>query len=55
MSRRGYMAPDARPSGQINPNALHSEWHHTDPDGRIAAARPLDARLKTRHVMHYYG
>ena len=52
---QGHVAPDARPSGQIDPNALHSEWHHTDPAGRIAAACPLNARLKTRHVMHYYG
>jgi hypothetical protein len=34
---------------------LHSEWHHPDPAGRIAPARPLNARLKARHVMHYYG
>jgi hypothetical protein len=41
--------------GRSTLNALYSEWHHTDPAGRIAAAYPLNTRVKTRHVMHYCG
>ena len=33
--------PTSRHPRQVNPNASHSEWPHTDPAGRIASARPL--------------
>jgi hypothetical protein len=32
--------PDGPPTRQIDPNALHSELMHTNPNGRIADARP---------------
>ena len=49
------MCPDEPPPRQINPNALHSEWPHTDQASRIAGARRLNRREKTRLVAHDYG
>jgi Transposase DDE domain group 1 len=38
----GAVCPDEPPTKADQPNALHSEWLHTDPAGRIATARSLD-------------
>jgi hypothetical protein len=43
---RGAFCPTSRRPRQINPNALHSEWHHTDPAGRTASARSLNRAEK---------
>jgi PIN domain nuclease of toxin-antitoxin system len=40
---------------QINTNALHSEWLHTDPVDRITAARLIDTHAKARHLLHDPG
>jgi hypothetical protein len=43
------MGPDAPPTRQINPNALHSELTQTDPDGRIDGVRaPAQQAKKAR-------
>jgi hypothetical protein len=34
---------------------LHSEWPHTDPNGRIAGARPSARPPKTLRVVHDPG
>jgi hypothetical protein len=36
------------PQAARHPNASHIELPHTDPAGRIASARPLNGRTKTR-------
>jgi hypothetical protein len=49
---RGAVCPDKPPPRQINPDASHSEWLHTDPAGRIAGARTLNrsANNAPRHA-----
>jgi hypothetical protein len=42
MSRGALRPKKSRRPRHINPNALHSEWHHTDPAGRTATARSLN-------------
>ena len=50
MSRGASRPKTSRRSRQITPNALHSEWHHTDPAGRTASARQLQRCAKTLRV-----
>ncbi len=45
----------AADDGRSIPNALHSEWPHTDPDGRVARARQPQGCAKTRNVVHDPG
>ena len=54
MSRGAMWPPTPALLGRLIPNALHSESHHTDQPVGVAA-RPLNTRVKTRHVMHYCG
>jgi hypothetical protein len=41
--------------GRSTPNALHSEFTHIDPDGRIDGVRAPARRAKKRGVMHDCG
>jgi hypothetical protein len=43
---RGVAPQTSRRLRQINSNALHSEWHHTDPAGRTASTRSLNRPKK---------
>ena len=41
---RGAACPDEPPThGKSIPNALHSEWPHTDPAGRNVGGAPSSA------------
>jgi hypothetical protein len=42
----GVSPQTSRRPRQINPNALHSEWYHTDQAGRTATARSLSTPKK---------
>ena len=51
----GRVPRRAADRGKSIPNALHGEWPHTDPAGRIAGAHLLNRRAKTRRVVHDPG
>src|SRR5439155_4623185 len=42
----GRCAPTSRRHRQIIPNALHSEWPHTDPAGRMTGARAASQKCE---------
>ena len=54
MSNGATGPPTPAHLGRSTLNALHGESHYTD---QLVGVRPrlLNTRVKTHHVMHYYG